>query len=65
MKKRNDNWFNAAVSFHNTVRFVQRTWNVPRVLAQEIQHMMALGKSQQDVQAVVDASFIFRNQVGF
>jgi len=61
----NENWFNAMVEFRNTMKYIIFHWNVPRAIAQEIQHAAAMRKSQAECDAIAAASTQLRNQIGF
>lgn len=61
---KNANWFNAMVQFHNTVRFIQRNWDVPKAIAREMQHAAAVHESEAVCNEIAAASTALRLQVG-
>ena len=52
----NANWFNAMVEFHNTVKYIRRNFDVPTVIAEQIQSLAATRQSQYECEAVAKAS---------
>lgn len=57
--------FNWLASCRNTIREIVGTWNVPRVIAGDIQKAIAFGCTELEVNSIAKASRELRNQVGF
>lgn len=60
----NENWFDAMVSFHNTIRFIRSQFDVPDAIAREIQHVAACWNDQAKCEAIALESHILCAQVG-